>query len=90
MKITDILSIIGLTIAGSMIANSVSITTPLQFSVAGSTVVIQELLDAIVPGMLGVAAVMAVFGSLRKNLSVFKIMMCMFVIAVVCSLIGIL
>lgn len=89
-KITDILSIIGLTIAGAMIANNVSIVTPLQFTVADSTVVIQDLLNAIVPGLLGVAAVMAVFTSLRKNISVFKIMIWMFVVSIICSLIGIL
>lgn len=89
-KITDILSIIGLTIAGAMIANNVSISTPLQFTVGDSTVVIQDLLNSIVPSLLSVAAVAAVFWGLRKNVSVFKIMIVMFVVAIACSLIGIL
>ena len=89
-KITDILSIIGLTIAGAMIANNVNITTPLQFTISDSTIVIQDLLNSILPGLLSVVAVVGVFMSLRKNTSVFKIMIIMFVIAVVCSLIGIL
>lgn len=89
-KITDILSIIGLTIAGAMIANNVSITTPLQFTVSGSTVVIQDLFDQIMPKLLSAVAVLGVFNRLQKGISVFKIMLAMFAIAIVCSLIGIL
>lgn len=89
-KITDILSIIGLTIAGAMIANNVSITTPLQFTVSDSTVVIQDLFDQIMPKLLSAVAVLGVFNRLQKDISVFKIMLAMFAIAIVCSLIGIL
>lgn len=89
-KITDILSIIGLTIAGAMIANNVSIATPLQFTVSGATIVMQDLLDQIMPCMLSAVAVLGVFGSLQKGTSVFKIMLAMFAIAIVCSLLGIL
>lgn len=89
-KITDLLSIVGLTIAGAMIANNVSITTPLQFTVSGSEVVIQELLDAILPCMLPAVAVLTVFNQLQKGVTVFKIMIAMFIIAIVCSLVGIL
>lgn len=89
-KITDILSIIGLTIAGAMIANNVSITTPLQFTVSDSTVVIQDLFDQIMPKLLSAVAVLGVFNRLQKGISVFKIMLAMFAIVIVCSLIGIL
>ena len=89
-KITDLLSIVGLTIAGAMIANNVSITTPLQFTVSGSEVVIQELLDAILPCMLPAVAVLTVFSQLQKGVTVFKIMIAMFIVAIVCSLVGIL
>ena len=89
-KITDLLSIVGLTIAGAMIANNVSITTPLQFTVSGSEVVIQELLDAILPCMLPAVAVLTVFSQLQKGVTVFKIMIAMFIVAIVCRLVGIL
>lgn len=89
-RITDILSIIGLTIAGAMIANNVNIVTPLQFTVGNSTVIIQELLDQILPCMLPAIAVLAVFGRLQKGTSVFKIMIAMFIVAIVLSLFGIL
>ena len=89
-KITDILSILGLTIAGAMIANNVVITTPLAFTVAGSSIVIQELLDAIIPGLLGAVTVIFIFMGLKKGKSVLKIMLTLFVVAVIASLVGIL
>ncbi len=89
-KITDLLSIIGLTIAGAMIANNVNITTPLVLNFADSTVVFQDLLNAIMPSMLSAVAVGLVFSFLKKGTSVFKIMIGMFVVALVCSLLGIL
>ena len=89
-KITDLLSIIGLTIAGAMIANNVNITTPLVLNFADSTVVFQDLLNAIMPSMLSAIAVGLVFSFLKKGTSVFKIMIGMFVVALVCSLLGIL
>ena len=89
-KITDLLSIIGLTIAGAMVANNVSISTPLVLTFADSTVIFQDLLNAIMPSMLSVVAVGGVFAFLKKGTSVFKIMIAMFIIAVACSLIGIL
>ena len=89
-KITDILSILGLTIAGAMVANNVHINTVLQFTVADSTVIIQDLLNAIVPGLLGAIAVIGVFLGLKKGTSVLKIMLYMFVIAIVASFLGIL
>ena len=73
-----------------MIANNVVIATPLTFTVSGSTVVVQELLDAILPDLLGVIAVVNVFLGLKKGTSVLKIMMILFAVAVVCSLVGIL
>ena len=53
-------------------------------------VIFQDLLNAIMPSMLSVVAVGGVFAFLKKGTSVFKIMIAMFIIAVACSLIGIL
>ena len=73
-----------------MVANNVSISTPLQFTVGDSTIIIQDLLNSIVPSLLSAAAVTAVFFGLRKNISVFKIMIIMFIVSILCSLVGIL
>ncbi len=89
-KITNSLSILGLTIAGAMMVNNVSIKTPLAINAGETTVVIQDILDSIMPGMLSVIFVMFCFVLMKKNVSVFKIMTILFVIAVVCAFFGIL
>ena len=89
-KITNSLSILGLVIAGAMMVNNVSIVTPLAIHVGETSVVIQELLDSILPGMLSVIFVMLCFGLMKKNVSVFKIMIILFVVAVVGAFFGIL
>ncbi len=89
-KITNSLSILGLIIAGAMMVNNVSITTPLAINYGQTSVVIQELLDSILPGMLSVIFVMLCFGLMRKNVSVFRIMMILFGVAVVGAFFGIL
>lgn len=89
-KITNSLSILGLVIAGAMMVNNVSIVTPLTINIGETSVVIQGLLDSILPGMLSVIFVMLCFGLMKKNVSVFKIMIVLFVVAVAGALCGIL
>lgn len=89
-KLTNSLSILGLVIAGAMTVNNVKITTPLKIVAGSSKIVVQDLLNSILPGMLSVIAVVICFVLLRKNVSVFKIMIGLFVIAMLCSFIGVL
>ncbi|MEF9961572.1 MAG: PTS system mannose/fructose/sorbose family transporter subunit IID [Erysipelotrichaceae bacterium] len=89
-KITNCLSILGLTIAGAMIINNVNITTPLTIVAGNSKVVIQDLLNSILPGMLSIIFVVSSFLYLKKNGNVFRLMIILFVVAAACSLLGIL
>lgn len=89
-RITNSLSILGLTIAGAMMVNNVSIKTPLAIHYGETSVVIQDLLDSILPGMLSVIFVMLCFILMKKNVSVFKIMILLFVVAVIAAFFGIL
>ena len=89
-KLTNSLSILGLVIAGAMTVNNVKITTPLKIVAGNSKVVVQQLLNSILPGMLSVGSVVICFVLLRKNISVFKIMIGLFVVAMLCSFVGIL
>lgn len=56
-RLTKAAYIIGLSVSGAMTANYVGINTPLQFNVGGSDVVVQEILDSILLGMLPLGAV---------------------------------
>lgn len=89
-KLTNSLSILGLVIAGAMTVNNVKITTPLKIVAGSSKIVVQDLLNSILPGMLSLIAVVICFVLLRKNVSVFKIMIGLFVVAMLCSFIGVL
>lgn len=89
-KITNCLSILGLTIAGAMIMKNVGITTPLTFDVAGSSVVIQDILNSIAPGILNLGFVLGSFAYLKRGGNVFKLMVALIAIAIVASLVGVL
>lgn len=89
-KITNSLSILGMTIAGAMMVNNVNIQTPIEININQTLVVIQELLDSILPGILSVGFVMLCFALMKKNVSVFKIMIILFVISIVAAVFGIL
>ncbi|MGK0551573.1 PTS system mannose/fructose/sorbose family transporter subunit IID [Enterococcus faecalis] len=88
-KLTDSLSILGMSIAGAMMVNSVQIETSLKIDAGDSEVVIQDLLNSILPGMLSVIAVMTSLYYLRKGVSISKVMLGLFIIAIVGSLIGV-
>ena len=70
--------------------NNVSIVTPLAINIGKTSVVIQDLLDSILPGMLSVIFVMLCFGLMKKRVSVFKIMIILFAVAIIAALFGIL
>lgn len=87
-KITNSLSILGLTIAGAMMVNNVNIVTPLVIKTGTAEVVIQDLFNEILPGFLSVITVVGAFLLLKKNVNVFKVMLALFGIAIIGSLIG--
>jgi len=89
-KITNSLSILGLVIAGAMMVQNVSIATPLVINVGETSVVIQDVLNSILPGMLNAVFVLGSFALMKKNVSIFKIMVILFGIAIVAAFFGIL
>jgi len=85
-KLTDCLGLVGMTIAGAMIITNVGIGTGLEIE----GVVIQDILDGIIPNLLGVVTTLGIFAFLRKGVSVFKIIIGLFVIGFACYFLGIL
>ena len=84
-------NVIGLTMMGALSASYINLTTPLQFSFSGgSTIVIQEVLDLIVPGLLPLSAVFIIYGYLRKKGPQYtKILLTVVVVSIITSLLGI-
>lgn len=89
-KITDSMCILGMTIAGSMVATYVHITTPLVLSFGETQVQIQALLDQIMPNLLNLCGVTIVFMLLQKNKPITRIMLSMVIIGIIGAAIGIL
>ena len=89
-RITDCMSVLGLTVAGSLIATTLSITTPFTLKFGETVIEFQQLFDQILPGLLGVLTTFIVFVCLRKNVSVIKIMLAITVIGIAGAFFGIL
>ncbi len=85
-KLTDCLGLVGMTIAGAMIINNVTIET----SLVVKEVEIQSLLNDIAPNLLGVIATLGIFHFLRKGTPVWKIIIALFVIGFACYFLGVL
>jgi D-glucosaminate-specific PTS system IID component len=60
-------SILGLFMMGALSAQYVTLSTPLSFKVAGSTIAIQTILDSIAPGLLPLAVVFGIYYVLRNK-----------------------
>lgn len=88
-KLTDCMGILGMTVAGCMIANYVSISTTATLSFSDTVVEIQPLLDQIMPGLLSVGTVLVLYALIRKNISVIKIMLILVVVGILGAVIGI-
>jgi len=89
-RVTDALGAVGMTILGAMIALNVSLSTPIAFTINGSDVVLQNVLNSILPSMIPLAAVLVTYRFVNKGASATKIVIGMFVIGIVASLLGIL
>lgn len=85
---THCAGIIGAMSIGCMIAMWVSITCPLQFTIAGSEIILQEYLDQLMPKLLPLAFTMAIFAGIKKKISVVKIIAGIVVIGFVLGILG--
>lgn len=89
-KIMSIASIIGLCVVGAMVATMVSIQTPLVIDINGAKVVVQEILDKILPKFLPLAFTFGVFWLLKKNVSVSKLTLGTLAFGILANFIGLL
>ncbi len=83
--------ILGVFMMGALAANYVDVSTPFEFTAGGENIVIQELLDSIVQGILPLATVMGVYLFLKKR--PYKILQVLVIIVAICfvgALVGIL
>ena len=65
-KIMAVATIIGLSVVGGMVATMLNITTPLQWNISGAEIVVQDILDQILPKMLPLAFTFLIYKLMKK------------------------
>src|SRR5699024_10226567 len=90
--ITESASVMGLTVVGSLIANVISVYTPLEFNFGDVTLGLQsEVFDQIMPAILPVLLVAVVYWLMeKKNWGFLKIIISLIALSLVGSYFGIL
>ncbi|EEI85847.1 PTS system, mannose/fructose/sorbose family, IID component [Anaerococcus lactolyticus ATCC 51172] len=87
-KLMSVASIIGLTVVGAMVATMLDINTPLSWNISGADVVVQDILDQILPNLLALVVTFLTFKSIKKH-SVAKITVFMLIGGMILHFIGI-
>lgn len=84
-------NVIGLTMMGALSASYVTLSTPLEFTVrGGSSIIVQDILDMVAPGILPLAAVFITYAYLRKKGPRYtKILLTVVIVSVIASVLGI-
>lgn len=89
--ITDAASVLGLTVVGALAATVVTVKTPLVFQMGEVSMPLADLLDRILPSMLSVLAVWALYKLVgRKGMKVTTIIFLVIIFSMLCSAFGLL
>lgn len=89
-RITEAFSIVGLMVVGNMAATRVAVETPIAFDVGTTAINVQSILDSLLPGMIPLALTMIVWQMLNKKIKPTYIIIILFIVGIICSLLGIL
>lgn len=89
-RVMQFASIIGLSVVGGMVASMVPITTPIKFTTGGTELVLQDMLDSILPGMLPLIFTLIMYYFIKKNVSTNWLLLGAIVVGMLLSVIGVL
>lgn len=81
-RVADGAKIVGVLVAGAMIATLVHAKTTLVLSIGGGKIEIQPILDQILPNLLPLGLVFVVYGLLKKHISPILVMLILMVIGI--------
>lgn len=82
-RITEGLTVLGLTVVGALAATRIPVTTGVTFTYGQNAIKLQTVLNGIMPGMLSLLTLLAVWYALQKGKSVQWILAVMFVVGFV-------
>lgn len=66
-RITSMANVVGLMVVGSLIATTVKVSSPLEISAGDNTIVLQEMIDTVMPNLLGFLVTFFVYKWLKKT-----------------------
>lgn len=89
-RVSEALGALGMMVLGAMVAANISVTTPLAFTVGGSEIVLQNILNSILPKMLPLLIFFGTYRLVVKGKKSTTIIIGMFVVGIVGSLLHIL
>lgn len=87
--VTKAASILGLVMVGSMVASMVSVKLGLTWTMGGTEVVIQDVLDSIMPGLLSLAVTFGVVKLLKKGYNAAVLVTGLLVVCVILAAFGV-
>ncbi len=81
-RVADAAKIVGVLVAGAMVATLIQAKTTLVVSIGGGQVEIQPILDQILPNLLPLGLLFAVYGLLKKRVSPILVMLILMVLGI--------
>ena len=89
--VTYCISIVGMIMVGTMVAQFVTVTTPLELRfLSGEVLKLQELLDSVFKGLLPLGFTFGMFALVRKKVSIMLLMLGAMLFSIILTFIGIL
>lgn len=89
-NVSEALGALGMMVLGAMVAANIGVTTPLAFTVGGSEIVLQNILNSILPKMVPLIVFFVTYRMVVKGKKSTTIIIGMFVVGIVGSLLHIL
>lgn len=88
--LSEVAKILGLIVVGSMAASMVSLTTPLVLTIGGADIVVQDIFDGIINGLLPLGLTFGTYQLLKKGFKTTTILWGMIIIGILGCALGIL
>lgn len=89
-RVTESLGVVGMAVLGALVAKNIGVVTPLDFHIGEMEIVMQDLLDSIVPKLIPLVIFLIVYRQLKKGKKPTTVMVYMMIASVILSLLGIL
>ncbi|MGX7164070.1 PTS system mannose/fructose/sorbose family transporter subunit IID [Enterococcus massiliensis] len=89
-RVMQFASIIGLSVVGGMIASMVPLSTPITFTTGGTELVLQEMLDSVLPKLLPLISTLFIFKLIKKQINTNILLIGVIIAGMVLSILGIL